>query len=367
MDMLLTDSVTIRPKDLSIDEYLRERLMPVEGSIPRISGIEMYGNSVPVESVGGDLFEYINFQQRYDIDARIQQALNLSKEFLDPLPPGATPRNSVDDHVQWMRSRPDYRSEMEVEYRSARSSEQVRVAEALNDLQSTAGVLIVDAQGHGLISAKIASTVHDTFHAFMLSELDHHGTTTPELFENMNLRLAHSVTARNALGVSEENAREIATMLYGEVHPYGYFRFVNFGHPPPLVFSAEYRKFVELDKDRMVQFLPLGLQIPSDHPDRKRYFSMQLRSRPANSSDVAEITLMSPGDILFLYTDGVYDGSDGEERQHLEAVMREHYSKSARDICNALLKHATKDDDHLRQVGEENRIDDKTVFIIKRE
>jgi hypothetical protein len=55
----------------------------------------------------------------------------------------------------------------------------------------------------------------------MLSELDHHGTTTPELFENMNLRLAHSVTARNALGVSEENAREIATMLYGEVHPNG--------------------------------------------------------------------------------------------------------------------------------------------------
>jgi serine phosphatase RsbU (regulator of sigma subunit) len=361
---LHSGSVITRPTDLGIDEYLRERLMPVEGSIPHISGIEMYGNSVPVESVGGDLFEYINFQQRYDIDVRIQQAVNLSKEFLDPLPPGTTPRNSVDDHVQWMRSRPDHRSEMEAEYRAARSSEQVRVAEALNELHSTAGVLLVDAQGHGLISAKIASTVHDTFHAFMLSELDHHGTTTPELFENLNLRLAHSVTARNALGVSEENAREIATMLYGEVHPYGYFRFVNFGHPPPLVFSAEYRKFVELDKARMVQFLPLGLQIPSD---RKRYFSMRLRSRPANSSDVAEITLMSPGDILFLYTDGVYDGNDAEERQHLEVVMQEHYAKSARDICNALLDHATKDDDRLRQIGQEDRIDDKTVFIIKRE
>jgi serine phosphatase RsbU (regulator of sigma subunit) len=359
-------SVTTRPTDLSIDEYLRERLMPVEGAIPDIPGIEMYGNSVPVGSVGGDLFEYINFQQRYDIDARIQQALKLSKEFLEPLTPGATPRNSVDDHVQWLRSRSDYRSEMEVEYRYARSSEQVRVGELLHELYNTAGVLLVDAQGHGLIAAKIASTVHDTFHAFMLSDLDHHGTTTPELFDNLNLRLAHSVTARNALGVSEENAREIATMLYGEVHPYGYFRFVNFGHPPPLVFSAEYLKFVELDKDRMVQFLPLGLQIPSDHPDRKRYFSMRLRSRPANSSDVAEITLMSPGDILFLYTDGVYDGSDTEERQHLEVVMQEHYSKSARDICAAVLEHATKDDDHLRQIGEENRIDDKTVFIIKR-
>src|SRR5438552_3091873 len=256
----------------TIDEYLRERLMPVEGAIPHISGIDMYGNSIPAETVGGDLFEYINFQQRYDIDARIQRARRLASEFLEPLPPGAPARNSVDDHVEWLKARPDYSAETEIQYRTARSSEQMRVAEDLHELYSTAGVLLVDAQGHGLISAKIASTVHDTFHAFMLSELDHHGRTTPELFENINLRLAHSVTARNALGRSDgEYAREIATMLYGEVHPYGYFRFVSFGHPPPLVFSAEYRKFVKLDTDRMVQFLALGLQIPEDHPDRKKY------------------------------------------------------------------------------------------------
>src|SRR3989441_11927733 len=279
----------------TIDEYLRERLMPVEGAIPHISGIDMYGNSIPAETVGGDLFEYINFQQRYYIDARIQRARRLASEFLEPLPPGAPLRNSVDDHVEWLKARPGYSAEREIEYREARSSEQVRVAEDLRELCSTAGVLLVDAQGHGIIAAKIASTVHDTFHALMLSELDHRGKTTPELFERMNLRLALSVTARNALGRREkESAQEVATMLYGEVHPYGYFRFVNFGHPPPLVFSAEYLKFVELDKDRMVQFLPLGLQIASDHPDRKRYFSMRLRSRPANSSDVAEITLMSP-------------------------------------------------------------------------
>src|SRR5215813_5576292 len=351
----------------TIDQYLRNRLMPVEGAIPHLQGIEMYGSSIPAGTVGGDLFEYINFQQRYNIDARIQRALRLSKDYLEPLPAGAPPRTSVDDHVEWLKSRPDYKPAMETAYRQARSSEQARVAEDLHELYSTAGVLLVDAQGHGIISAKIASTVHDTFHAFMLSELDHHGKTTPEPFENINLRLAQSVTARNALGIADdENAREIATMLYGEVHPYGYFRFVNFGHPPPLVFSAEYRKFVELDKDRMVQFLALGLQIPADHPDRKRYFSMQLRPREANSSDVAEITLMSPGDILFLYTDGVYDGSDEEERQHLESVMRDHYWQSAREICNALLEHATRDDDHLRQIGEEDRIDDKTVFIITR-
>ncbi|OLB30231.1 MAG: serine/threonine-protein phosphatase [Acidobacteria bacterium] len=349
-----------------IDEYLRKRLMPVEGAIPHLPGIEMYGNSVPAETVGGDLFEYINFQQRYDIDARIERALRLSKEFLEPLSAGAPPRNSVDDHVEWLKSRPDYRPEMETEYRKARSSEQIRVAEDVHELYETAGVLLVDAQGHGIISAKIASTVHDTFHALMLAELDRRGKTTPELFERLNLRLAQSVTARNALGISEkESAQEIATMLYGEVHPHGYFRFVNFGHPPPLVFSAEYRKFMEIDKGRMVQFLPLGLQIPKDHPDRNRYLSLKFRHR-AKSSDVAELTLMSPGDIFFLYSDGVYDGSDKEERQQLESVMREHYRQPAKEICNALLEYAVKKDDRLRQTGEQDRIDDKTAFIIKR-
>jgi hypothetical protein len=47
-----------------IDEYLRKRLMPVEGAIPHIQGIEMYGTSIPAGTVGGDLYEYINFQQR---------------------------------------------------------------------------------------------------------------------------------------------------------------------------------------------------------------------------------------------------------------------------------------------------------------
>jgi serine phosphatase RsbU (regulator of sigma subunit) len=351
----------------TIDEYLRERLMPVEGAIPHIPGIEMFGNSIPAGTVGGDLFEYINFQQRYDIDARIQRAQRLSNEFLESLPPGSQVRNSVDDHVQWLKRTPNYKAKMEAEYRFARSSEQVRVAEDLRDLYSTAGVLVVDAQGHGIISAKIASTVHDTFHALMLTELDRYGKTTPELFENLNLRLAQSVTARNALGMSEkENAREIATMLYGEIRPGGHFRFVNFGHPPPLVFSAEYSKLVNIDEARMAQFLALGLQLPADHPDRKKYYSMNLRKREFSSSDVAEITLMSPGDILVLYTDGLYDGSDKQSREQLQAVLREHYRQPARDICTALLDQALKQDDYLRQNGDEALIDDKTVLIVKR-
>jgi serine phosphatase RsbU (regulator of sigma subunit) len=226
---------------------------------------------------------------------------------------------------------------------------------------------VVDAQGHGIISAKIASTVHDTFHALMLTELDRYGRTTPMLLDNLNLRLAQSVTARNALGITEkEEAREIATMIYGEVRPGGHFRFANFGHPPPLVYSLEYRRFMNINESRMARFLALGLEIPADHPDRKKYYSLNLHQAEFDSSDLGEITLMSPGDVLILYTDGVYDGSDLQAREMLEGVMREHCRGSAKDICNALLDHAVEQDKQLRQNDSADLIDDKTVFIVKR-
>src|SRR5579871_5148992 len=117
-----------RPVELGIDEYLRKRLMPVEGAIPQLPGIDMYGDSIPAGPVGGDLFEYINFQQRYDVDARIARALKLSKDYLEPLPEGQAPRNSVDAHVEWMQSKPGYSDTLAAEYRRAKRSEQIRIA-----------------------------------------------------------------------------------------------------------------------------------------------------------------------------------------------------------------------------------------------
>jgi serine phosphatase RsbU (regulator of sigma subunit) len=93
---------------------------------------------------------------------------------------------------------------------------------------------------------------------------------------------------------------------------------------------------------------------------------MNLRKRRFKSSDVGEITLINPGDILVLYTDGVYDGSDDEARELLEAVLRKHREESAREICNALMDHAIQQDEVLRRSGDEALIDDKTVFVVKR-
>ena len=153
------------PLPLTIDEYLRKRLMPVEGVIPRLPGIDMYGNTIPAATVGGDLFEYINFEQRYNIEARIAQAERLAKQYLDAQPPEAAPCNEIDAHVRWLSSQVGYAEADALQYRKAKSSEQLRIAENLHELRSTAGVLLVDAQGHGVIAAKIASTVHDTLRA----------------------------------------------------------------------------------------------------------------------------------------------------------------------------------------------------------
>jgi len=86
-------------------------------AIPHVQGIEIYGDSITA-GTGGDLFEHINFQQRHGIDASIEPTLipvmalenvEALKEYLEKLPAGATPRNSVDDHVNWLKSRPGYR------------------------------------------------------------------------------------------------------------------------------------------------------------------------------------------------------------------------------------------------------------------
>jgi serine phosphatase RsbU (regulator of sigma subunit) len=79
-----------------------------------------------------------------------------------------------------------------------------------------------------------------------------------------------------------------------------------------------------------------------------------------------EITLMGKGYILFLYTDGVYDGDDELVRQEIEKIIQEHKEKPAKEICNTILDFALRNDDRLRQIEEPDRIDDKTVFIIKR-
>ena len=85
----------------------------------------------------------------------------------------------------------------------------------------------------------------------------------------------------------------------------------------------------------------------------------------ASANAAAFMALMSPGDIVFLYSDGVYDGGDDDDRAQLERIVRDHKHLGAKEICNAILDYAVERDEPLHNTGQEDRIDDKTAFIIK--
>ena len=62
--------------------------------------------------------------------------LKLAKLYLDPLPAGQPARNMVEDHVYWLENRLGHKPLTPLEYRKAKSSEQLRIAEDREFLQS---------------------------------------------------------------------------------------------------------------------------------------------------------------------------------------------------------------------------------------
>lgn len=258
-------------------EEIALRLKPAPGEIPKIPGIEVFGTTIPLAGViGGDHIIYIDFKQRHDLDARIGRAQKR----------GLT-----------------------------------EVAAKLEEMKSTAGVLVADVSGHRITDAVLAAMLHQSFLLGALYELEISGSITTRLFENINNRFYRSSSVRKFL-----------TMIYGEIHRSGTFRFISAGHHPPLVFSNEFDEFVDIQPDLLVSYPPIGTMPSKSDPD--------LSLRPSilghkEKYTVNELKLMSPGDILLLYTDGLKEHEiDGKSYfpDRLEAKIRECKRESARRI-----------------------------------
>jgi hypothetical protein len=112
-------------------QYLAHRLIPTAGAIPRISGIDIHGVTLPLNGVaGGDLITYVDFQERFDLDARIRRALG---------------------------------------------SGQTDMARVLQKLKQTGGILVADVAGHDFTDAARAAMLHQAFHTGALYEMDLNG------------------------------------------------------------------------------------------------------------------------------------------------------------------------------------------------
>jgi stage II sporulation SpoE-like protein len=127
--------------------------------------------------------------------------------------------------------------------------------------------------------------------------------------------------------------------------------------PPPLVFSRERDRFMDVGQDHCVSAPPLGM-VPSFHvTDRKRTTSV-LGFKDYDKMN--QWVLMGKGDILLLRTDGLAEhrrAGDAYCPSHLERKLREIKDRTAAEIFEAV----TAD---LRDFCEP--ADDISLVVIKR-
>ncbi len=285
-------------------QHLAQSLIPEAGAIPRIANVDIHAVTIPLNGIaGGDLVTFVNFKERYDLDVRIARALSQGQE---------------------------------------------EVAQSIQRLKRKGGILVADVAGHEFTDAIRALLLHQVFYLGTLYELDLYGEITTRLIEQINMRFFKSRTIRKL--APDFEATSFVTLIYGEISNTGRFRFVSAGHPPPLVFSREYDRFVEISPDRLVSYPPIGLQLSEDNVDARLYQpALGYRKRYT----VNDINLMGQGDVLLLYTDGLLDPFSSYTQAQLERAVSRARNGSAQEICQAILedrKSAAEQTDDLSLV-----------------
>jgi len=243
--------------------------------------VDIFGGVLPLSgSVGGDHLIYVDFKQRFDLDARITLAREQG-------------RYDAVDNLEWCRRK--------------------------------AGIALIDVSGHRMTDALLAAMLHQAFLLGAIYELDVHGRITRRLFENLNTRFYQS-----------SGAHKFVSLIYGEIAEDATFRFLSAAMPFPAVFSSRHDRFMEVGADLRISFPPLGMMPSWDVIDRSTTTST------LGFKDHYEMNkwlLMGEGDILLLHTDGLAEHVRGTEEYfpgRLEAVIRETKLGSAREIFEAV-------------------------------
>lgn len=254
-------------------------LKPSPTTIPRLQGIDIHGLSLPLRhGVGGDHILYIDFNKRFDLDVRIEDARRAGRE---------------------------------------------KVARQLQCNRERAGIMVADVSGHQMTDALITAMLHQSFVLGAYYELEMFGEITTKIFEHINQGFYQTTSMSKYF-----------TMIYGEISTQGRFRFISAGHPPPAVFSREYDRLMPIDEDRTVSFLPVAMLPSAGDRDERRHGSAHGHKKPYA---VNEIELLAEGDILLLHTDGLAEHGGGSYfANELPRVLAACKDESASRICDRL-------------------------------
>jgi sigma-B regulation protein RsbU (phosphoserine phosphatase) len=188
------------------------------------------------------------------------------------------------------------------------------------------GVAISDVSGKGVPAALLMAA----YRASLLAEIRNHFTLRA-IFSKVNT-LLHESTDRG----------KFVTAFYGVLDARNHvLTFVNAGHNPPLLWRAASGRLETLAEAG----LPLGVL-----PDA-RYDEQPVELRP--------------GDVFFLYTDGVSEAVNPDQEQfgaeRIEQVLTERHAATARQIVDAIRQRV------IHFAGGPDRLaDDLTVVCLKR-
>ena len=295
-------------KDLVKFATIIRTFLPSPEEIREIPSVEILGLARPLREVGGNLVAYVNFNRRFDLDARIQAAV----------------ASHQDDIVQRLRN----------------SKQKV-------------GILLSDISGHELTDATLSILVYYSFFTGAAYEMDRSGQITTGLFAKMNNLFYRSPAISHLLPPSHSS--KYLTMLYGEVNSKGGFRFISAGHPDPFIFSRERNRREVISPEKMVRTYPMGW-LPIE-PDVDLGDTGEIHDEELPMFNYIE--LMGWGDIMILYTDGLSEHGRLEGKRYfpdqLERLLKSRIEGRpvvdfpSRDIYHIimadLVKHAPIGDD----------------------
>ena len=244
-------------RELENFQDIAQQLVPLPGEVPTLEGFDIWGGrSSRAARVGGDHITYVDFKQRFDLNARIERARAEGRPF--------------------------------------------DVVENLERCQHKAASPLIDVAGHRMTDALLAAMLHQAFLLGAIYELDRYGQITRRLFENLNTRFYQS-----------SGTNKFVSLIYGEISDDAKFRFLSAGQPYSRRSSPSQARPVHGGQSASLSsFPPLGMLPSFNVIDRNTTPSLLgFKER----YEMNEWTLMGRGDILLMHTDGLteHEGPNG--------------------------------------------------------
>jgi sigma-B regulation protein RsbU (phosphoserine phosphatase) len=181
------------------------------------------------------------------------------------------------------------------------------------------GLAIADGSGHGLPAALV---VRDIYMGLRMAT-------------DRDFKIVRTVEKLNHIIHRGRLTTKFVSLFYGELETGGILIYCNAGHNPPFIVS-----------NQKVEFLRNGGPVLGPTPD---------------ASYTRGFAKLQPGDLLCLYSDGIIEAHDKQDREfsteRLVRIVKAARARSAQEIGQEVLSRVAK-------FGREGE-DDRTVVIVK--